>query len=147
MEPSDILLTVASRTGCPMDQWTEADELNAIRGRRMKVARSTKGLTQQEMADLLGVTQQAYQKYEGGRDFRSSMLVRMCVILECSPNWLLGMDDAGERLEPEDPILVSLRRKCEALNAKGQRKMLDYADDLECNPRYTGRKSSMAKEE
>ena len=117
------------------------------RGKRLMKARKAKGLTQKQMADLFGITEQAYQHYEYGRDFKASMLVKLCTILECSPTWLLGMDDDGEHLAPEDPVMVGLRRKYDALNSKGRRKITEYADDLTCNPKYSAVEKRGAAEE
>lgn len=113
----------------------------------MKKARKAKGFTQKQMADLFGITEQAYQHYEYGRDFKASMLLRLCAVLECSPSWLLGMEDSGEHLEPEDPVMVGLRRQYEALNAKGRRKMAEYAEDLTYNPKYSASSGKVREQE
>lgn len=62
---------------------------------RLKQARITAGLTQQEIATRLGVTQQAYQKIEIGRtpDMRISTLYKLCQILDVSSDWLLGLKE------------------------------------------------------
>lgn len=62
---------------------------------RLKQARLNAKLTQQEMADRLGVTQQAYQKIEIGRtsDMRISTLFKLCQILNVSADWLIGLED------------------------------------------------------
>lgn len=62
---------------------------------RLKQARINARLTQQEMADRLGVSQQAYQKIEVGRtsDMRISTLFKLCQILNVSSDWLIGLED------------------------------------------------------
>lgn len=62
---------------------------------RLKQARLNAKLTQQEMADRLGVSQQAYQKIEIGRtsDMRISTLFKLCQILNVSSDWLIGLED------------------------------------------------------
>lgn len=62
---------------------------------RLKQARLNARLTQQEMADRLGVSQQAYQKIEVGRtsDMRISTLFKLCQILNVSSDWLIGLED------------------------------------------------------
>lgn len=61
---------------------------------RLKERRLQKGYTQAEIAEKLGVTQQAYQKLETGRttDMRISTVKRICQILEISADWLLGLE-------------------------------------------------------
>lgn len=117
------------------------------RGVRLKKARLAKGFTQRQMAEKFGVTEQAYQHYEYGRDIRASTLIKICYTLECSPSWLLGMDEEGERLVPDDPVMLGLRRQYEALNAKGQKKLSEYADDLRCNPKYSAEEGRLSGEE
>ena len=62
---------------------------------RLKQARTDAGLTQKDMAERLCVTQQAYQKIEVGKttDMKISTLVKLCRILNVSPNWLLGLEE------------------------------------------------------
>lgn len=61
---------------------------------RIKQKRIEVNKTQKEMADLLGITQQAYQQIETGRttDMRISTLKRICTIFNVSADWLLGLD-------------------------------------------------------
>jgi repressor LexA len=69
-------------------------------GNRVAEARVKAGMTQQQLADALGVTQQSVQYYEyGKRDIKGSLIVRMCDILGCSAAFLLGMDN-GDIVEP-----------------------------------------------
>lgn len=106
------------------------------RGERLRQAREAKGLTQKDVADALGITSQAYQNYEYGRELRSSAMVAICTTLGCSPSWLLGIAEEGGRLSDDDPIMVSLRETCKKLNSAGKTKVANYAEDLACNPSY-----------
>lgn len=106
------------------------------RGERLRRAREAKGLTQRDLADALGITSQAYQNYEYGRELRSSVMVAICTLLGCSPSWLLGLAQEGEHLADSDPVLVALRETCAKLNHAGKLKVADYAKDLACNPSY-----------
>lgn len=103
-------------------------------GARLASARKAKGFTQEQMASLFGITKQAYQNYEYGREMKSSMIVKICAVLECSPSWLLGIKESGQYLAPESPLLVALKVAFEELNDKGKRKVVTYAEDLSCNP-------------
>ena len=106
------------------------------RGNRLKQARELRGLSQKDVADALGVTPQAYQNYEYGREIRSSAIVALCTLLQCSPSWLLGLSEDGEDLPDGDPLLVSLRETFVKLNSAGKLKITDYARDIACNPSY-----------
>lgn len=59
---------------------------------RLAEMRKRAGLTQQQLADRLGVTQQSVWYYENGRrEMKSSMLVAMSEALGCSVSELLGI--------------------------------------------------------
>ena len=60
-----------------------------LRGARMRIM-----LTQQQMADLLSVSLNAYQKYEQGERSPSlDTLVKIADILNTSVDYLLGRDE------------------------------------------------------
>ncbi len=62
---------------------------------RIKEKRAEIKKTQKEMADTLGISQQAYQQLETGRtaDMRISTLKKLCKIFNVSADWLLGLAD------------------------------------------------------
>lgn len=66
-----------------------------IEQERIKKRRKELKLTQKEVADRLGISQQAYQQLESGRttDMRTSTLRRLCVILKASADYMLGLTD------------------------------------------------------
>lgn len=58
----------------------------------IREARDAKGWTQQELAERIGVTQQAIQRYEtGARDIRASVLIRLSKALGVRVAYLLSM--------------------------------------------------------
>lgn len=63
-------------------------------GRRLKTARERSGMTQQGMADSLGLALRTYQRYEDG-DTEPTLhgLVSLSVILGVTSDHLLGLDD------------------------------------------------------
>lgn len=68
-------------------------------------ARKAKGWTQQELAERLGVTQQAVQRYESDRrDLKASILRRLSETLGVTVTYLIGMTDD----EPELPAFASV---------------------------------------
>lgn len=60
---------------------------------RLKQARINKGYTQGDVAKMLDISQQAYQKLETGKttDMRISTVKKLCICLEISADWLLGL--------------------------------------------------------
>ena len=68
---------------------------------RLREARQTKGLTQGEVAKMLSITQQAYQKLETGKtaDMRISTVKRLCQCLDISADWLLGLDKLNDNIQ------------------------------------------------
>lgn len=60
---------------------------------RLKEIREEKGVSQQDLADFLGISQQAYSYYENGREMKASMLKKACTYLGCTPSWLLGLKE------------------------------------------------------
>lgn len=62
--------------------------------KRLRQMRMKRGFTQQSMADLIGVTLNAYQKYEQAeRNPSLDCLVLIADILNVSIDYLLGRDD------------------------------------------------------
>lgn len=61
---------------------------------KLAEARDRAGLTQQQVADAIGVTLTGYQNYEyGKRDVRSSTLRKLSKVLNCSAMYLLGLSE------------------------------------------------------
>ena len=61
-------------------------------GERIKQLRKDKGLTQEELANMLGLKDSAIAKYENGRveNIKRSTIAKMAEIFECSPAYLMG---------------------------------------------------------
>ena len=64
-------------------------------GENIKTQRKRTGLTQQELADKLGLQKPAIAKYENGRvqNIKRSTLEKMADILNCSPAFLMGFEE------------------------------------------------------
>lgn len=74
-------------------------------GARLQRAREARGLTLEQLGELLGVQRQAVSRYErGGHDPSAGMLRRLCVALEVSADDLLGLSAAdAARTSPAAP--------------------------------------------
>lgn len=75
--------------------------------RRIRERRLALNLTQEELAHRLGMQKSAIAKYESGRveNIKRSTLAKMSEILECSPAYLMGWDDADSQIPSFDNIL------------------------------------------
>lgn len=64
-------------------------------GERIKKLRKEKGLTQQQLGEMLGVQKSAIAKYENGRvpNLKKETLSRLAEIFNVTPNYLLGIDE------------------------------------------------------
>lgn len=74
---------------------------------RIRERRLALNLTQEELAHRLGMQKSAIAKYESGRveNIKRSTLAKMSEILECSPAYLMGRDDADSQIPSFDNIL------------------------------------------
>lgn len=79
--------------------------------RRIKERRLALNLTQEELAQRLGLQKSAIAKYESGRveNIKRSVLAKMAEILECSPTYLMGWDDEQPSI-PSYPNVFPLQR-------------------------------------
>ena len=80
--------------------------------RRIKERRLALNLTQEELAQRLGLQKSAIAKYESGRveNIKRSVLAKMAEILECSPTYLMGWDDEQPSI-PDYSNIFPLQRK------------------------------------
>ncbi|WP_091016072.1 helix-turn-helix domain-containing protein [Paenibacillus amylolyticus] len=80
-------------------------------GSKLKKARENKRLTQQEVANKLGVSNGAISGYERGyRDPDTDTLKSLADLYEVSLDWLKGRDEKeGEYTLPEEVILKVIR--------------------------------------
>lgn len=63
-------------------------------GQKIAILRREKGLTQEELAEKMGVSSQAVSKWENGNSMPEvALLVSLCIILECSTDSILNPDE------------------------------------------------------
>ena len=96
---------------------------------RLRQAREQSGLTQQDLAEKLGVTKSAIGNYENGVSSPK---------WDVLPNFLyqdsFSLDVSESRsLTPQQSALLS---SFDQLNEEGQQKAVDYVDDLVLTGRY-----------
>lgn len=105
-------------------------------GSRIKQRREELGITQTELAALIGVTKGAIGNYETDANSpKASIMYKIFDVLKCDANFLY--QDETNYQETNVPkgerLLVSYFNH---LNAEGQNKLLDYADDLVKSGKY-----------
>ena len=73
-------------------------------GKLIKDARLAKGLTQEELGNLVGVQKSAIAKYENGRvvNIKRSTLKNLADALDLKPNQLLGESEEKEKPTAQD---------------------------------------------
>lgn len=65
---------------------------------RIRELREAHGLTQRQLADMLGMHQPQYFRYEqGSRDLPTELLIRLSGIYSVSVDYLLGLTDNPKR--------------------------------------------------
>jgi transcriptional regulator with XRE-family HTH domain len=88
-----------------------ADALKKKIGARLRQAREDKGLTQEDVAHLLGLTDVGYGAYERGqRLIPVDFLIKLTGILDRSVNYFLD-SPAPNGLTPEEEEIVKLYRQ------------------------------------
>lgn len=66
---------------------------------QFKKIRIEKGFTQKQIADGLGIAEQAYQRYEYGRTMPSALiLIALADYFDVSLDYLVGRSDKPDRL-------------------------------------------------
>ena len=104
-------------------------------GSRIKNARENKNLSQQQLADLLDVTDGTISNYEKGVAFpRWEAIKKICSILDVDPNYLFW-DDLSSEIK-EKIIKQNNLSKYHLLTEIGRKKVDDYIEDLLNNPIY-----------
>lgn len=109
--------------------------MSDARRNRIAEARKKAGLTQQQAADLLGVSVQGYQYYEYGKhEPKASVVRRLCEIFGVSAAYLLGMamDDGVLLPHPVETVKVPIVGR---IAAGTLRKAFAQSDEYQDTPR------------
>ena len=108
-------------------------------GERIQKVRKEKGITQEELAEKIGVKRAAISKYESGSiELTVSMLDKIAAALGTDLNSILDRElfigeylpyvgYSGETISDEETELI---KKYWKLNKKGKQKVADYIKDL-----------------
>ena len=106
-------------------------------GGRIQAARLAKGLTQQQVADLVGVSKGAISQWESGKieDLKADNILKLADVLEVSARWIWHYKDASgkvipmgrpTRLDPDESALIETFK---LLEPRMQDAILDKANE------------------
>lgn len=114
-------------------------------GKRLKQLRIERGLTQTDIANLLGMTKGAIQKYESGqiRNFKADTIKSLAEFFDVSPLCFI-YDEMPSSNEDIHSILsayfggwyIDFMTNFTTLTEEGQKKVLVYCEDLSCIQKY-----------
>lgn len=115
-------------------------------GQKIKQLRVSKGLTQEELGEMLGVKKAAVQKYESGQvqNLKQSTIKKLCEIFNKYPDYFI-FDDFDSQLEKElrqevefvqimekkyGKDVISIFEVVIDLNEESKKKVFDYVTDM-----------------
>lgn len=114
-------------------------------GKRLKRLRLEKGLTQTDIANLLGMTKGAIQKYECGqiKNFKADTIRTLCEFFDVPPVSFV-YDEIPDRSENIHTILsayfggwyLDFMTNFTRLNEDGQKKVIQYCEDISSIQKY-----------
>ena len=92
---------------------------------RIKSRRIELGLSQQELADRVGLSSRTtIAKWESDTsNIRQSMIRKLAKALDCSPTWLIGLDD-------KESVLQNFEVELNRMNREDVERIHDYAEYL-----------------
>lgn len=78
----------------------------ATMGDRIRGLREGRGLTQDQMGEIVGISGAAISQWESGatRNFRPENFLRFCAYFRVDPFWVVWGDEQGSNI-PKNPLL------------------------------------------
>ena len=110
-------------------------------GEIIKFLRKQEGLSQKELAEVLGVKLSSVQKYESGAvlNLKMQTIKILCEYFKIQP-WLLIYPEKVDITQIPRFQLIELTDLYLQLNEQGLKKVLEYTKDLIDSKNYTGEK-------
>lgn len=108
------------------------EELQAF-GKRLKQSRENLGISQEELARLVGTNKGAISGYENGKtNPRQSIIVEFAKALNVSINWLItGYDNSIG-----NEFMDTINNNCQHLNNNGLALLLEFSNFLLTQDKY-----------
>ncbi|MFN4185399.1 MAG: helix-turn-helix domain-containing protein [Hyphomonas sp.] len=90
---------------------SDATQVDRQVGERMRRRRILLGLTQDQVADALGISYQQIQKYETGANrISAGRLAQIAEVLEVLPGWFFGIPEAADAPGSSSRAVIELVR-------------------------------------
>lgn len=90
---------------------SDANQVDRQVGERMRRRRILLGLTQDQVADALGISYQQIQKYETGANrISAGRLAQIAEVLEVLPGWFFGTAEAADEPASSSRAVIELVR-------------------------------------
>lgn len=90
---------------------SDANQVDRQVGERMRRRRILLGLTQDQVADALGISYQQIQKYETGANrISAGRLAQIAEVLEVLPGWFFGAAEAADEPASSSRAVIELVR-------------------------------------
>lgn len=100
-------------------------------GSRIASLRKSKGFTQKELAEIIGVTRTVVTDYECGRvRLYDEILARLAVVLDCSTDYILGLQQPETIINAPQLKITRRMKELEGLPETKQKAILKTLDDL-----------------
>lgn len=129
-------------------------------GERLKRLRIEKGLTQEEVGNILGVTKGAVQKYETGQigNFRADTIKKLSILYGIAPVYFIFEDveedySSANSEQLRNMIILHFGEKfirfldvLDTLNEDGRTKVIEYANDMNAIKKYRRDRYKQKKE-
>ena len=128
-KPVQIIIYAFSCFAVRMFPSGSHNQMAATIAKNVKQARIEKGLTQSELADLVGITREAIAAYETGRvRLMDDILIRFADILKVTTDEILGIKKARTNKSDLSLRLVKRLQKIENLPPNQQKVLLKNID-------------------
>lgn len=98
--------------------------------RRLRQLRMAKHMSQQNVADFLGITRTAYNKYEHGIIQPTRKAKKLAKLFGVSTDFILGADDRAGTTTSSEMALEEMLRKYISLSEKDRRTVHAVVDAL-----------------
>lgn len=98
---------------------------------RLKMLRESKGITQQTIADVLGIPKNTYAHYEdGSNEPKISIIVSIAKYYGITVDWLLGAGEYAKSPPPEDRW-EAIRKMLETFPKEDLKEVLSFLKFIE----------------
>ncbi|MBN2851551.1 MAG: helix-turn-helix transcriptional regulator [Clostridia bacterium] len=122
-------------------------------GDRIRILRTSLGMTQEELGKIIGVQKSAIRKYESGaiENIKRSSIKLLAETFNVTPSYLMCFDEKAEQqslssfnINSLDDSTMHICKLYQQLNQDGKNKLLDYMEDLLSVEKYKKNNSSFS---